>query len=105
MGQLLPWVVVEQAGEDGAVGVVERGLADLALQDQQLVPQCQDLDLLAPVALRQQAQEREDVGGSEVGQAQQHDRSLGSLFPVRVKTACRRRVRPKISDQGGHVGG
>ncbi|MCX4641552.1 MULTISPECIES: hypothetical protein [unclassified Streptomyces] len=105
MPQFLPWEVVEQAGEDDAVGVVERGLADLALQDQQLVPQRQDLDLLAPVTHRQQAQEREDVGGSAVGQAQQHDSSSCRFFPVRVKTAGGRRVRPKVSDQGGHLGG
>jgi hypothetical protein len=32
--QLVHRKVVEQAGEDGAVGVGEGGLADLALQDQ-----------------------------------------------------------------------
>jgi hypothetical protein len=49
--------VMEQAGEDRAVGVGERGPADLALQNEQLVP------------------ERQSVGRGEVGQAQQHDRS------------------------------
>jgi hypothetical protein len=53
--------VVQQAGEHGAVGVGEGGFADLALQDQQLVPQRQDLDVLLPVAHRQQAQEREGL--------------------------------------------
>jgi hypothetical protein len=38
---------VEQAGEDRGVGVREGGLADLALQDQQLVPQRKDLDVLS----------------------------------------------------------
>jgi hypothetical protein len=67
--------VVEQAGEDSAVGIGERGLADLALQYEQLVPQGKALDVLVPVAHRQEAQQSEGVGGGEVGQAQQHDRS------------------------------
>jgi hypothetical protein len=66
--------VVEQSGEHGAVGGGERGLAGLALQDEELVPQGKDLDVLVPVAHRQQAQEREGVGHGEVGQTQQHDR-------------------------------
>ncbi|MFE4257039.1 hypothetical protein ACFRU3_48105 [Streptomyces sp. NPDC056910] len=45
--------VVEQAGEDGTVGVEEPGLADLALEDQQLVPQRQDLDVIVPLTHRQ----------------------------------------------------
>jgi hypothetical protein len=65
---------MEQAGEHGPVGVGERGFADLALQDQQLVPQGKDLDVFVPVTHRQQAQEREGVGHGEVGQAQQHGR-------------------------------
>ncbi|MFD4761843.1 hypothetical protein ACFWOJ_24125 [Streptomyces sp. NPDC058439] len=75
MPQLVHGEVVEQADEDRAVGVAEPGLADLALQDQQLVPQRADLDVFVPIAHRQQAQEREGVGHGEVGQAQQHDRS------------------------------
>ncbi|MER6128756.1 hypothetical protein ABT173_40605 [Streptomyces sp. NPDC001795] len=75
LAQLLPWEVVEQAGEDSAVGVGERGLADLALQYEQLVPQGKDLDVFVPVAHRQQAQERQGVGRGEAGQAQKHDRS------------------------------
>ncbi|MFB6782660.1 hypothetical protein ACFCX0_36145 [Streptomyces sp. NPDC056352] len=73
--QLAHGKVVEQADEDRAVGVGEPGLADLALQDQQLVPQREDLDVFAPIAHRQQAQEREGVGHGEACQAQQHDRS------------------------------
>lgn len=57
------------------VGVVEGGFADLALQDHELVPQGEDLDVLAAVARRQQAQEREGVGRGEVGQTKEHDRS------------------------------
>ncbi|GAA2564457.1 hypothetical protein [Streptomyces fimbriatus] len=67
--------VVEQTGEDCAVGVDEHGPADLALQDQQLVPQRADLKVLVPPAPRQQAQEGEGAGHGEAGRAQQHDRS------------------------------
>ncbi|MFD8008662.1 hypothetical protein [Streptomyces mirabilis] len=67
--------VVEQAGKDRAVGVGEHGPADLALQDEQLVPERKDLDIFIAIAHRQQAQERQGIGRSEVGQAQQHDRS------------------------------
>ncbi|WP_230993967.1 hypothetical protein [Streptomyces endocoffeicus] len=48
--------VVEQTGEDGAVCVGEGRLADLlASQDQQLVPEYEDLDVLFSVAHRQEA--------------------------------------------------
>lgn len=67
--------VVEQAGEDGEIGVGEVRLPDLALEDQQLVPQREDLDVLVSVAHGQEAQERQGVGRGEVGEAQQHDRS------------------------------
>ncbi|MGW1093680.1 hypothetical protein ACWD4L_47930 [Streptomyces sp. NPDC002596] len=78
--------MVEQAGEDSAVGVRERGLADLALQDEQLVPKCKVLDVFVPVAHRQQAQEREGFGRGEVGQAQQHEIMM-SFASVHVKTS------------------
>ncbi|MGE7436686.1 hypothetical protein [Kitasatospora sp. NPDC001175] len=58
---------MEQAGEDGTIGVGEGGLADLALQDQQLVTECEDLDVLLPAAHRQQPQQREGAGHGEVG--------------------------------------
>ncbi|WP_329182688.1 hypothetical protein [Streptomyces sp. NBC_01477] len=67
--------VMEQAGEGRPVGAGEGGLADLALQDEELVPQGKDLDVLVAVAHRQETREREGVGRGEVGQAQQHDRS------------------------------
>jgi hypothetical protein len=54
--QFLPRQMVEQACEDHAVGVGERGLADLALQHQQLMPQRQDLEVFVPITHRQQAQ-------------------------------------------------
>ncbi|MER5795547.1 hypothetical protein [Streptomyces sp. NPDC001980] len=66
---------MEQPGGDSAVDVFDPGLAGLALQDQQLVPQRQCLDALLPVAHRQQTQESDGVGRSKTGQAQQHDRS------------------------------
>ena len=53
----------------------ERGLPGLVLQDDELVPQRQDLDVLVLIAHGQQAHERERVRHGEVGQAQQHDRS------------------------------
>jgi hypothetical protein len=65
-----PRTLVEQPGEHHAIGGGERGLADSALQDEELVPQRQDLDVLVTVAHRQQAQKREGVRHSEVGQAQ-----------------------------------
>ena len=67
--------VVEQSREHHAIGLGERGLADLALQDDELVPQRQDLDVLPLIAHGQEAHERERVRQGEVGQAQQHDRS------------------------------
>ncbi|MFE4757563.1 hypothetical protein ACFRIB_46530 [Streptomyces mirabilis] len=66
--------VVEQAGKDRAVGAGEHGPADLALQDEQQVPQRKDLHAFIATAQRQQAQERQSTGRGEEGQAQQHDR-------------------------------
>ncbi|GAA1934325.1 hypothetical protein GCM10009753_79560 [Streptantibioticus ferralitis] len=54
---------------DGVVGVDEGGLADLALQDEQLVPWGKDLGVFVSVAYRHRAQEGEGVGRGEVGQA------------------------------------
>jgi hypothetical protein len=48
--------------------------ADLTPQDEQLVPQRQDLDVLFPISHGQQAQEREGVRHGEAGQTQQHQR-------------------------------
>jgi hypothetical protein len=66
---------VKEAGEYGTVGGGKGGLADLALQNQQLMTEREDLDVLLESAHRQQAQDRQDVGRSEVGQTQQHDSS------------------------------
>jgi hypothetical protein len=65
---------VEQAGEHQAIRVGERGFADLALQDEELVAQGEDLDVLVTVAHGQEPRKREGVRHSEIGQAQQHDR-------------------------------
>jgi hypothetical protein len=73
--QLVDREVVEQAGEDGAVGLGEGRSADMALQNHELVSERKELDVLIAVAHRQQAKEGEGVGRGEVGQAQQHDRS------------------------------
>ncbi|MFB7112520.1 hypothetical protein [Streptomyces sp. NPDC056190] len=54
--------MVEQPGEGAGLGIGEGGLADLALQYKQLVPQGEDLDVFVAVAHRQQAQERQGVG-------------------------------------------
>jgi hypothetical protein len=45
------------------------------LQDDELVPQRQDLDVLLLIAHGQEAHERERVRQGEVDQAQQHNRS------------------------------
>ncbi|MFF1736215.1 hypothetical protein [Streptomyces sp. NPDC058247] len=66
--------VVEQAGEQEPVVRHERRVVDVALQDRELVPQHQDLDLLGALAHRQQAYERERFRNGKVGQAQQHSR-------------------------------
>jgi hypothetical protein len=75
LAQLLPREAVEQACEHHAIRVGEPGFADLALQDEELVAQGEDLDVLGTVAQGQEPQQREGVRHSEVGQAQQHDRS------------------------------
>ncbi|WP_220447199.1 hypothetical protein [Nonomuraea deserti] len=54
MSQLTPRQEAEQSGEHEAVTGREGGLGHLALQDRQLVPQHQDLDLLVTIASRQQ---------------------------------------------------
>ncbi|MFE5028624.1 hypothetical protein ACFRAO_36335 [Streptomyces sp. NPDC056656] len=75
MPQLVHQEVVEQAGEDSTVGAGEPGLADLALQDQQLVPKRQDLDVVVPVSHPQLAQEHGGMGRREMDHAKQHNRS------------------------------
>jgi hypothetical protein len=66
---------VQQPGEHHAIRVGERGFADLALQDEELVAQGEDLDVLVTLAHGQEPQKRERVRHSKIGQAQQHDRS------------------------------
>jgi hypothetical protein len=62
--------VVQERGQQPAVVRRERGLAHLPLQDRQLVPQRQDLQVLVAIAHRQQAYERERVRQGETGQSQ-----------------------------------
>ncbi|MGW3045578.1 hypothetical protein ACWC9T_37425 [Kitasatospora sp. NPDC001159] len=76
--------MVKQPREDRAVRVGEGGLADLALQDEELVPERKDLDVFLTIAHRQQAQERQRVDCGEVGQAQQHDATRGQVTRLRV---------------------
>ncbi|SOF02062.1 hypothetical protein SAMN05446589_9132 [Streptomyces sp. OV198] len=68
--QLVFGELVQQAGEDRAVGLGEHRLLGLALQDKELVAQRQYLGVLVAVVHRQRAQERQGVGRSEIGQAQ-----------------------------------
>ncbi len=55
MSQSVFGEVVEQTGEDGVVAVGEGRFAGLALEDEQLVPEYEDLDVLVSVAHRQEA--------------------------------------------------
>ena len=66
---------LEQGGEQSAVRCGERRavIAELALQDGELVSQGEDLGVLVPVAHRQQPQQGEGVGRGQVGQSQQRD--------------------------------
>ena len=66
---------LEQGGEQSAVRAGERWpvIAELALQDGELVSQGEDLGVLVPVAHRQPPQQGEGVGRGQVGQSQQHD--------------------------------
>jgi hypothetical protein len=68
---------VQQGREEGPVGGGEpwAGVSELAFQDHDLVAQRQDFHVLVPVVHRQQAQQRERVGHTEVGQSEQHNRS------------------------------
>jgi hypothetical protein len=49
------------------------GPAGLALQEGELVAQCQDFDVFVGTAYRQQAEKRDHAGEGEVEQSQQHD--------------------------------
>jgi hypothetical protein len=66
---------VQQGGEPGPVSPGEADLlaALLPFEDRELMPQRQDLGIVAPVAHRQQPQQYEGVGHAEVGQSKQHN--------------------------------
>jgi hypothetical protein len=64
-----------QVCEECPVGSGEAGFVNLALQDDELVAQRQDLDVLVDVAHRQQPYDGEQARECQVGQSQQHDAS------------------------------
>jgi hypothetical protein len=68
---------VQERGEQRPIRRSEPhpGTAELSLQYADLMPQCQDLDVLLPVSHREQAKQGEGVGQTEIGQSQQHSRS------------------------------
>jgi hypothetical protein len=68
---------VKQRGQERPVARGEPCslLAELAFQHHELMAQSEDLDVLAVVAHRQQAQHRERVRHGEIRQSQQHGRS------------------------------
>jgi len=65
---------MQERGEQGAVGGLELDplAVELALQHDDLVAQREDLDVLVTITAGQQAQQRERVRDTEVGQATQH---------------------------------
>jgi hypothetical protein len=65
----------EERCKEGPVlgGELHLSVAELPLQDGDLVAQGQDLHVLVPVAHRQQAQRGEGVGDREIGKSKQHE--------------------------------
>jgi hypothetical protein len=59
--------------KERSVGWGKTGPAGLALQDGELVVQCQDFDVFVGAAYRRQAEKRDYAGEGEVEQSQQHD--------------------------------
>jgi hypothetical protein len=76
---------VQEGSEECTVGR-EAGSVDLALQDGELVAQCEDLDVSVHIFDRQQPHEGDHTRQCQVGQSQQHDRS--SLRITVVVLAC-----------------
>jgi hypothetical protein len=76
---------VQQGCQPGPVGWT--GLhpvaVQLPLQDHDLMPQREDLGVPIPVTHRQQPQQGQGVGHTEVGQSQQHNRSSSRSAPQR----------------------
>ena len=68
---------VQQRSQQRPVGRSEPDLlaVQLPFQDRDLVAQGQDLDVLGPVAHRQQPQHRQPVGHGEVRQSKQHSKA------------------------------
>ncbi|KUL43867.1 hypothetical protein ADL28_42100 [Streptomyces violaceusniger] len=68
---------------------------ELTLEHCDLMAEGQDLRILVPVAHRQQTQQRERVGHSQVGQSQQHGRSS-------CRVDCHLRETADSSDEADH---
>ncbi|MFF3495255.1 hypothetical protein ACFYWS_28335 [Streptomyces sp. NPDC002795] len=68
------WQRGEESGQERAVGLLKAGAlaAEPALQDGELVPQREDLDVFVVVAHRDQPQGGEGVGDGDAGQAYEH---------------------------------
>jgi hypothetical protein len=77
----------------------ERRCADLAVQDQQLVAQGEDLDVLVPIAHEQDPQQGHGVRHDKVGQPQQHGESGRLHRHTRRRTVGASQIRapPMIS--------
>jgi hypothetical protein len=71
---------VQQGGQQCSVVGLEPDalVAELALQHSEFVAQCEDLGVLVAIAARQQTQQREHVGDTEVGEAKEHRASSRS---------------------------
>jgi hypothetical protein len=95
---------MEQAGEQRALGVGERGLADLALQDQQLMSQREDLDVFVSRAHRQEPQKREGVGHGKVGQSSTTGHDAAAPCPGEAGGA-RSRCGQRSVIKAPHLGG
>ncbi|MDT3446507.1 MULTISPECIES: hypothetical protein [unclassified Pseudofrankia] len=82
---------MQEHGEQGAIGGLELDplAVELALQHGDLMSQREDLDVLVTVTAGQQAQQREGVGDTEVGQPKQHESaSSRSRRSWRARARC-----------------
>jgi hypothetical protein len=77
VAQYIPRQPVQQRGQQRSIAGLEvhLPLAQLALQHHDLVTQGKDLNVLVPVAHRQQSQHRQRVRHAKVGQSKQHDQA------------------------------
>jgi hypothetical protein len=61
-------------GDHGAVSPVRLRARNLAAQDRDLVPECQDLHVLGGVAAREERQPAERPDHEQIHQAEEHER-------------------------------